>query len=108
MGATAKANKRSSEIAKLKRDIAGIGVSGSGDDDSKKRKKGSVLEEQRASYASRVRVKAVGRDEKRKVAEELMMNLRSFQERVRGASRPVPDAHDGGEEGESRKTEAAP
>lgn len=79
--ATQKSSKRAAEIAKLKRDIAGM--AGGEEKTEKKKKAKSYLQQQREGYTTRARNKAETRTAKKKEAEEMMNKLKKFQDRVR-------------------------
>lgn len=94
--------KRQEAINQLKREIAGVGSEKK--EEKQSRKTGSALEELRAGYQPReARVKATGKEGKRKAAEDMVAQMKSFKSRVKSLTAPMPS--DGEEEEGEEKSE---
>mmetsp|Transcript_135847 Transcript_135847/g.434632 ORF Transcript_135847/g.434632 Transcript_135847/m.434632 type:complete len:1300 (+) Transcript_135847:161-4060(+) len=94
--------KRQEAINQLKREIAGVGSEKK--EEKQSRKTGSALEELRAGYQLReARVKATGKEGKRKAAEDMVAQMKSFRSRVKSLTAPMPS--DGEEEEGEEKSE---
>jgi len=77
-------DKRREEMLRLKREIANVRPDA--EETKKTKKRGSALQELRAGYQSREpRIKAQGRDGKKKEAADMTSMLKSFKQRLHGA-----------------------
>jgi len=94
---------RQEAILKLKREIAGLN-SGVPDEDDGKKKLGSALEALRKGYQTRaVRAVPRGKDGRRRQAEAVVNNIKSFQERLQNLPDDGPSEEEEEEVIESKK-----